>query len=439
MGKKNPNEAQMERLRYRVTGIQKSKALSRAFVDGRERRMAELVRHFPDLEKVMPSNGKRYSRCRGGANCRLRMICEGCWHKTIVMPAVEQLFTSDYKPKRPIEEDNLYVVTFTGLASHSLQTLDGAVRLVRFSQDWFRRLVNMPVFRDGGVIFGGMAYWYPVRFPRHSKFEEHVHKMRFPIETTAIQNRGWAPKVVMLLRLAFRVSASYLREYLAHALGWEREFTPEQLKNDLHNARIKHSQDAGNYTPEGEPGNFQCQVRVRRVTSLEDGIIRYGTGRLSPLTGVTQRNSWSQRIKTQTSFGTRVFRNLRLPLLDCDPDEAARLLAVLSQLTVRCSKRQVVPFGDFRKDARPPSDWLRLTGCLRASGVTKCILYMLKLDRPPVTDEELQEFRRRINKLTRRRARLLIKAFLQYGTCSEAPLRYRTKAEMDAATRNPHP
>lgn len=446
MKKINPDSVILDRLRYSVTGARIPDIQMHLYSEARQKLLSDLNRVFPKLPEFLPLNVTRYAECLGGKNCGLRFVCEGCWYRSIVWPMVDRLLDENHKPRIPFEEDNLYVVTFTGLASYQTRTFDGALQFVKFSNDWFKRLVSRAVFRKGGVITGGSAYWYPYRFPRHDKFDQHVHDRRFAFSDAMLCHVGWAPKAVMMLRTAFPISARELRRYLVCALGWLRSFTDDEIKQDPVKKTILGLQSVGNFMPEGEPNHFKCQVKVRRVSALEEGIVRYATGRLMPLAGVKRRNPYnrndSERLnnrnrvrRTPTSYGTRVNRNLRLSLLECDPAEAAPLLAVLCGLSVHRDKSIQSSFGNFLNKGRPENAWLNLTGPIRRPGMSDNILKLLGLDRAPTTDEELKEFKKRLNRVKRKDANRLSNSFLKYAVCSDCRLSKRQIAEWTLKNR----
>lgn len=412
-------ELMLPKLRYNVTGIRRadigdSRAECHEYSERRQKILGNFLEHTPTIEKLGRMH-KRYRHCRGAENCGLHHICEHCWFNRISMPVVHSLCggPDSYRPTR--SKDNLYIVTFSNIKLSSVRDLNDAANRINHGRSMFHHLTSRPVFRKGGIISGGMAYWYPWRVPFHSKLDEKLDRHRMAVSGKYACDPGWGFKVTMLVRTTFRVPNWELRRYILNAMNWVRQFTPEDekaAKKDYQLYTLMNSQASGVFTPPDDPGKGRYLVRVRRCRTNSEAIVRYSVGG-------RVHNAPSVK-STRTSFGTKLVRDLRLPLLECDPQEGAWMLACLG-LPNKGDRnvKHVIQFGDFFREERPQTTWMKFAGPLRDPGFVQSTYQYCGLDRPPETEAENNRFRRALNKLPKDKLDLLLYAFLKRATCSE--------------------
>lgn len=409
----------LPKLRYDVTGIRRddfgqSREERQEYAERRQKIFGNFLEHVPAIGKLKARN-KRYDSCRGSDGCWLHYICEHCWFNRISMPVVHSLCggPDSYRPTR--SKDNLYVVTFSNIKLSAVRDLNDAANRINHGRWMFHHLTSRPVFRKGGIISGGMAYWYPWRLPFHSKLDAKFDRYRMPISDRAETDPGWGFKVVMLVRTTFRVPNWELREYILYAMNWIRQFTPEEREAAKRNYRLGFeidAQDTGAFTSPDDQRKGRYLVRVRRCRTNSEAIVRYSVG------GRVHNDPSTK--STRTSFDTKLVRDLRLPLLECDPQEGAWMLACLGlpnkgDRTVK----HVIQFGDFYREERPQTTWMKFAGPLRDPGFVQSLLQYCGFDRHPETEAENNRFRRVLNKLPKEKLAILLYAFLKRSTCSE--------------------
>lgn len=406
------------RLRFEVTGTRKhdfgqSMEERQRYANQRNKVFERFLEHMPVLENFRKKS-ERYCCCRGGDHCDLHHICEHCWFNRISMPVVRSLCggPDKYRPTR--STDNLYVVTFNNVRVEPVRELVDAHARVKDGRWMFHHLTSRPVFKKGGIISGGMAYWYPWRIPFHSKNDEKLFDHRWANSGRYEDGAGWGFKVVMLVRTTFRIPQGELRRYILNSMNWVRDFTPEERKNAHKDLKLQltiDSQDTGIFTPFEDLRKGRYIVRVRRCGNAE-AIIRYSTGgylRNEPRTKVTR-----------TSFDTKIVRNLRLPLLECDPREGAWMLGCLGLPDQGAAKvKHVIQFGDFLKEPRPQTTWMKFSGPVRHHDFLYGLLRHCGFDRAPVTETENNQFRRALNRMTKEELGGVVHGFLRHATCSE--------------------
>lgn len=409
----------VRKLRYAVTGIKKddfgqSPEERQEYAKRRNKVLGVFLENMPVLENFRKRKNERYSVCRGPDECGLHHICEHCWFNRISMPVVRSLCggPDKYRPTR--STDNLYVVTFNNVRVEPVRELVDAHARVKDGRWMFHHLTSRPVFKKGGIISGGTAYWYPWRRPFHSKLDEKFFAHRWQVSGKYEDWPGWGFKVVMLVRTTFRIPQGQLRRYILNAMNWVRTFTPEDRKaahKDLKLQLTINAQDTGVFTPFEDLRKGRYIVQVRRCGNAE-AIIRYSTGgylRNEPRTKVTR-----------TSFDTKIVRNLRLPLLECDPREGAWMLGFLGLPEQDARQvRHIIQFGDFLKETRPQTTWMRFSGPMRQPDFLYGMLQHCGLTRAPVTEAENNQFRRALNRLPKEKTKLIVDGFLRFATCSE--------------------
>lgn len=81
--------------------------------------------------------------------------------------------------------------------------------------------------------------------------------------------------------------------------------------------------------------------------------------------------------------------------------------------------KHVIQFGDFFREERPQTTWMKFAGPLRDPGFVQSTYQYCGLDRPPETEAENNRFRRALNKLPKDKLTILLYAFLKRATCSE--------------------
>lgn len=407
------------KLRYAVTGIKKndfgqSLEERQEYANRRNKIFGGFLEHMPALE-TFRRRSKRYSVCRGPDECGLHHICEHCWFDRISMPVVRSLCggPDNYRPTRPT--DNLYVVTFSNVRNIPVREPGDAFARVKEGRWMFHHLTSRPVFKKGGIISGGMTYWYPWRIPFHSMLDEKLSRHRWVSSGRYEDGPGWGFKVVMLVRTTFRIPSGELRRYILKAMNWVRTFTPEDRKaahKDLKLQLTINAQDGGVFTPFEDPRQGRYLVQVRRCRTNAEAVVRYSTcGYMysEPNTKVTR-----------TSFDTKIVRNLRLPLLECDPREGAWMLGFLGLPEKDESQvKHVIQFGDFLKEKRPQTTWMKFSGPVRHHDFLYGLLRHCGFDRAPVTEAENNQFRRALNRMTKEERGGAIYGFLRHATCSE--------------------
>ena len=81
--------------------------------------------------------------------------------------------------------------------------------------------------------------------------------------------------------------------------------------------------------------------------------------------------------------------------------------------------KHVIQFGDFLKEQRPQTTWMRFSGPMRQPDFLYGMLKHCGFVRAPVTEAENNQFRRALNRFPKEKTRALVDGFLRFATCSE--------------------
>lgn len=81
--------------------------------------------------------------------------------------------------------------------------------------------------------------------------------------------------------------------------------------------------------------------------------------------------------------------------------------------------KHVIQFGDFFREERPQTTWMKFAGPMRYPEFVHVLLQDCGFDRPPETEAENNRFRRAINRLPKGKLDIVMRAFLTRATCSE--------------------